>query len=113
MSNKQRMGMEKNTPNNWFEVVKEKIDKGAQKLNISSQTLIEGALALGFGFMIGYLAKKFGRPVLVSIILLILVLTILNYFSMIIIEWSKIKALLGIAPTEDVHEVLNHIGSWI
>ncbi|MBI2775099.1 hypothetical protein HYX58_03785 [Candidatus Dependentiae bacterium] len=105
--------MEKNSTNNWFGIAKEKIDEGARKLNISSSTITESAIALGSGFIIGYLAKKYGRPILASTFLLIVVLVILNHFSVITIEWSKIKALLGLSPNEDVHAILNNMGQWI
>ncbi|HEX2978219.1 MAG TPA: FUN14 domain-containing protein [Candidatus Babeliales bacterium] len=105
--------MEKISTNNWFGIAKEKIDEGARKLNISSSTLTESAIALGSGFVIGYLAKKYGRPILVSAFMLIVALVILNYFSVITIEWSKTKALIGLSPNDDAHAILNHMGQWI
>ena len=102
-----------NSPQNWFEVIKEKIGTTAESLNLSSAVVTESAIAVGAGFAIGYFAKKYGRPLFTTTILLIALLAVLHYFSIITIEWSKIKALIGLSPQEDAQAVVANITEWM
>lgn len=102
----------KKNPQSWFEVVKEKIQAGADRLNISMDSITESAIAFGAGFAAGYLTKKFGRSLLFLTVLLFAVLVVLHYVSIITIDWPRIKTMIGLSPDQDFQEALNNGISW-
>lgn len=102
----------KKSPQNWFQVMQAQLDQIAHKLGVSSSLFTEGAIAIVSGFVIGFIAKKYGRPVLSSLILLAAFLALLNHFSIITIEWSKIKALIGLSQDETMQSVMSHMVDW-
>ena len=97
----------KKNPQSWFDVVKEKIQSGADRLNISMDSITESAIAFGVGFAAGYLTKKFGRSLLFLTIILVALLVVLHYVSIITIDWPRIKTMVGLSPDQDFQEAVH------
>ncbi len=87
----------------WLEGVKDKInpDQWMAKLNLSKARLVDIGLYLGFGFVTGFLLKKYGRYVVVFgfMVLGLVALQQLGVLN-VAINWNKAQELFGIQRVE-------------
>ena len=81
--------------------------------NLNSKKIIEIFAFLGVGFIVGYFLKKYFKYVLLSLVVIIVAAFILDYSSIIHIDWIKIRQILGIAPTDTIDSVFNVAIDWI
>ncbi|KKP35664.1 MAG: hypothetical protein UR26_C0003G0137 [candidate division TM6 bacterium GW2011_GWF2_32_72] len=110
-------------PNNWMDSGKGWLDSLKQSLSweqleakygITQARLIEFASYFGIGFFAGFLFKKYFLQVLFYVLLITAVLFGLYYFDLITIDWTKVKALLGIkeVSVEATSTVANKYFEW-
>ena len=87
----------------WFERVKKglKLDSLSQKLDFSRAKLIEAAVFLAIGFLIGILWKKYSQYVVAGLIFIGL-LIILQYLEIInvFINWRIVQEMCGLESSQ-------------
>lgn len=89
----------------WFERTQKslKLDSLVKKFDLSRARLIEIAVFMAVGFLIGILWKKYSDYIIATLIF-IGVLIILQHFEMIniFINWSVIGEICGVDPSQDI-----------
>lgn len=75
--------------------------------------LVEGVFAVLAGFVVGFLAKNFGKPLLYGIVTLVVAGYVLSYFGLIEVHSEQIKQMLGIVETPTVDVAFNNITGWM
>lgn len=83
----------------WFDAGKEKVGTLFGKLRESKDTFFDIALYGGFGFLVGYLVKKFSSY-LIMLAIFIVVIFALQQFEILFVavNWAKIQTFLGMQP---------------
>ena len=81
--------------------------------NLNSKKIIEIFAFLGVGFIVGYFLKKYFKYVLLSLVVIIVAAFILDYSSIIHIDWVRIREILGIAPTDTIDSIFNVAIDWV
>lgn len=99
----------------WFDKLKNglQFEALAQKLNLSKYKLLDMALFLGIGFLIGFLWKRYANYVIAGIVF-IGILVILNQLELIIIEinWIKVQECCGIVPASQDPDIVGGFWAW-
>lgn len=71
-----------------------------------------GAFALG-GLIAGFLLKHFARFVILGIICTGLLLWVLNYYDVVSINYSYVKALYGASSTISLRDLIDSAIFWV
>lgn len=96
----------------WFEHAKGKVEEVAKSFDMSAAHFTQLGVAAGVGFVSGFFLKKFGRPVILLFIFMILGLLVLQYADVVIVDWAKIKNIIGIAPAENITAFAESWYAW-
>lgn len=99
----------------WWNSFKENLslDQLSKKFDFSLNNLIEVSAYLVIGFISGFLIKKYGRFVIVILLVAGLSMGVLAHFNVITIDWVKIKMLLGISEIHTLDNVRQVYSAWI
>lgn len=79
----------------------------------SSAKFVDIVIYAGIGFLIGFLFKRFFKVLIVALLITVLGLKGLEYFSFITINWMKIYAVTGIAPADSLEGLVNVFIAWV
>jgi uncharacterized membrane protein (Fun14 family) len=67
----------------------------------------------GVAFLIGLIFKKSFKYIILSCVILIIALSVLNYFNIISVNVAKVKMLLGLAEINNWTELTQYIAQQI
>lgn len=99
----------------WFDRLKNTLqfDQLIEKLHLSKYKLLDMALFLGVGFLIGFLWKRFANYFIATLIF-IAVLIILHQMNIVMvhINWVKVQECCGITPAIEDADILGMLWSW-
>jgi uncharacterized membrane protein (Fun14 family) len=73
--------------------------------SFDAKRLIELLGSLVGGLFLGFLFKKFGRLIFVTLLCIVLLFGVASYYNFITIDWNVIKSSLGIAPTQGIENI--------
>ena len=88
-----------------FDTLKQRLNPTAvmKKLNLTQEKLIDMALYLGIGFLVGFLIKKYDKFIFVAVLLIVgLILAQQAGLVSITVYWYKIQEFLGARPLEPI-----------
>lgn len=110
--------MEQTTqPMGWIDSITSKFnfDSFLKQFNVTTATVVEVSTYFGAGLAIGFLAKRYLKQLIVGIILVVLFLKGLEYFgvSSLTVNWTRIKELTGIAPTDTIGGLAQIYLAWL
>ncbi|MBP9764968.1 hypothetical protein KBD08_01395 [Candidatus Babeliales bacterium] len=85
-----------------YQVVQQHVDQSLQYINISSRDVIRYVSIVGLGFLFGIFFRRYGTLIVSWLLGIILILSILNYFDLVVIQNANIKIALHM---EHVHSL--------
>lgn len=97
----------------WVASAKDKAEGFIKGFNFSSEHVTELGVAAALGFALGFFIKKFGRPVIVLFIFMMLGVLVLQHADVVIVDWAKIKNFIGIAPVVPFNAVAESWYVWV
>lgn len=99
----------------WFDQLKEKLafKEWAGSFDFSFNSVMQMLLSTGIGFLCGFVIKKYGKYLLFSIVFGGIVLGFLYYMNVTVIDFVKLKALVGVAETDTFDLIIKHYFEWI
>jgi len=86
--------METQQPIGFYQVMQQHVDGYLQHVNLTSKDVIRYVSVFGLGFLFGILLKRYGAQIISWLIGVVLVISVLNYFDLVIIQKANIKVLL-------------------
>lgn len=101
------------TTQSWLETVRLKFTEFIEGLGLSSARVIELLIAFGIGLVAGFIFNKIGRQVILGLVLLAVLVLGLQYLGIVTIDWSHLKQLIGIAPTQTLEGLMTDSFAWI
>ncbi|MGE0206849.1 MAG: FUN14 domain-containing protein [Candidatus Babeliales bacterium] len=104
--------METDVKQSWFEVLQEKAQKFADHFEISWSKSSEYGIACGGGFLVGFLVKRYARPVILTALVVSALLLGLNYFEIITINWVAVKEFIGMTPSANFEGFFQEYWEW-
>ena len=86
----------------------------SEKLNLSKHKLLDMALFLGVGFLIGFLWKRYANYFIAGIIF-ITILIIFNQLDLLLlsINWVKVQECCGVEPARADADILGMLWNWV
>jgi len=110
--------MVRSSPNvelGWFDRLKNslQIDKLAENLNLSKYRLLDMALFLGVGFLIGFLWKRYANY-FIAILIFVAVIIVMHQLDMVNvrINWIKFQECCGVHPAVEDADILSMLWGW-
>jgi uncharacterized membrane protein (Fun14 family) len=104
--------------NSVFDTVKknwQKLDlkKWSHDIGGSSAEAVHAALYFVLAFGAGFLLKKYFKYLISGFFLAVIMIKLLEYNSLLTINWSSVKAFSGINSTADINTSANLFIAWI
>lgn len=84
----------------WIETIKSNVQGLFSQFEFSLDKLLEFGIAGAFGGLFGFLTKRFGKQTVIIVLALAVVFYGLDYFHVLSVDWSKIKEVFGIVPSQ-------------
>lgn len=103
----------KQVTHGWFETLRARAEEFFNQFELSWANVTEYLISFGASIFAGFLVKRYGRDVLITVILIGIALAIFSYFDFITIDWIKIKDLFGVAPAETIESFFQEYFQWI
>lgn len=99
----------------WFDRLKNSLhfEKLAEKLNFSKYKLLDMALFLAIGFLIGFLWKRYANYI-IAFVLFCTLMIILHHLDLISVQfnWIKLQECCGVEPAHADADLLGMLWSW-
>lgn len=106
--------MFKNTSStSWLSAIKSKLEYWYTSLNLNFNTIIQLSSYCIGGFIVGFLGKRYFKFLMLLIIFSALLMWALQYVGVITFDFVKLKALLGIMPTDTFDTTIRMWLEWI
>lgn len=99
----------------WIDKIKSslRLDRLAEKLNMSGARLLDMALFFGIGFFIGFLWKRYANYFIATIFFIaVLILVAQLELITITVNWEKVQDCCGIVPVGPEPDVLTALLDW-
>ncbi len=91
----------------WMDSGKEKMGTLFGKLRESKDTFFDIALYGGFGFLMGYLVKKFSAYLIILAIFIVVIFALQQFEILFVaVNWAKIQTFLGVEPNASADATL-------
>jgi hypothetical protein len=110
--------MVRSSPNvelGWFDRLKNslQLDTIAEKLNLSKYRLLDMALFLGIGFLLGFLWKRYANY-FIAMLIFVAVLIIFNQLDLVNlrINWIRLQECCGVQPAVEDADILAMLWGW-
>lgn len=97
----------------FYQVIQQKVDGYLKHINLTSKEIIQYVTIFGIGFLIGILLKRYGTIIISSIISVVLLIAILNYFNFITINTLTIKIFFNIQQVHSLDDFFIEIKTRI
>ena len=100
----------------FYKVIQNNVDKYLKHINLTSRDVIAYISIFGLSFLFGLLCKRYGSYIVSWIIATLLLVSIMQYYEIVVINTFNLKSLLGMedihsldgAVTEMKHRMSNH-----
>lgn len=89
-----------------FEIIKIKVSDWFSKLNLSWPVVLELSVAGLVGAIIGFIARKIGRQLVLGLVLVAIIILLLQYFNFVTIEWSMVKDVFGMNAGQTIQNTV-------
>lgn len=101
----------------WISQLADKInmDSFLNQFNLSTVYVITLFTYLGSGALAGFVAKRYLKALIITLLVCFLMLKGLEYLgvSSISFNWVRVKELTGIAPNDTVGDIFRTYGVWL
>lgn len=97
----------------FYQVMQQKVDGYLQHINLTSKEVIQYVTIFGIGFLIGLVLKRYGPMIVSSIIGVIFLIAVLNYFDFITLNTLNIKIFLNMQHVHSFDDFFMEIKSRI
>lgn len=102
------------TQQGWWEQLQNKLDsEWLEQFDLSTQSIVEIAAYCGIGFLIGFLAKRYGRTLFVTVAAAAVLLWVLSYVAIVSVHWEQLRLLLGISEAATFETFLQSSIGWV
>ncbi len=102
---------------NWISQLADKInmDSFLNQFNLSTVFVITLFTYFAGGVLTGFVAKRYLKALVITLLLCFLLLKGLEYLgvSSISFNWARVKELTGIAPTDTVGDIFRTYTAWL
>jgi hypothetical protein len=105
--------MKSETVSSWFDHVKNFWSDLVARFNTSSFDIVQILLYGGVAFIAGFLVNRYFRSLFLGILLSVAFIVFLHYSQIILIDMTKLKALLGITSDHSLEWYLSEALNWI
>lgn len=101
----------------WISQLASKInmDSFLNQFNLSTVYVITLFTYFAGGVLAGFIAKRYLKALIITLLLFFLFLKGLEFLNVtsISFNWSRIKELTGIAPSDTVGDIFRHYAAWV
>lgn len=97
----------------FFDSIKTYLQDLYLRFMLSPAKIIQLLACFGISFFCGFLLKRFGRTLILSLVFFILGILLLHYLDVVHIDFTKIQQFLGIKSQDTVESVMGSITTWL